>query len=133
MNIKEICNMVKNLFIILNKTNDIKCYIPPHTKFYHSALGTVISEAAVIGDYCQISQNVTIGISGGQAPCIQHHVIIRCNSVIIGDIVVGHHSYIAAGSVVRHDVLPYSMVAGNPAQVVKIIRKEEYKEWRLKL
>jgi serine acetyltransferase len=133
MKIKEIYNIVENLFIILNRTNHIKCYIPVHTKFYHSALGTVISEAAVIGDYCQISQNVTIGVSGGHAPEIQHHVVIRCNAVIIGDITVGHHSYIAAGSVVRHNVPPYSMVAGNPAQVVRKIKPEEYKEWRMKL
>jgi acetyltransferase-like isoleucine patch superfamily enzyme len=44
---------------------------------------------------------------------------IAANSVILAGVTVGKGSVVAAGSIVTKDVPPYSVVAGNPAQVIK--------------
>lgn len=44
---------------------------------------------------------------------------IGANAVVIDGVTVGEHSIIAAGSVVTKDVPKYSIVAGNPAKVIK--------------
>lgn len=40
---------------------------------------------------------------------IEDDAVIGANSLLIGDITVGHNAYIAAGEIVRRDVPPYSM------------------------
>lgn len=44
---------------------------------------------------------------------------IAANSVIVAGVTIGKHSVVAAGSVVTKDVPPYSIVAGNPAKLIK--------------
>jgi len=53
---------------------------------------------------------------------------IAANSVITSGVIVGKHSVVAANAVVTKDVPPFSVVAGNPA---KIIKKYDFelKDW----
>ena len=44
------------------------------------------------------------------------------NSVILKGVTIGHDSIVGANSVVTHDVPPCSVVAGNPASVIKNLR-----------
>jgi acetyltransferase-like isoleucine patch superfamily enzyme len=44
---------------------------------------------------------------------------IGTNSVVTAGVTVGKHSVIAAGSVVTKDVPPFSVVAGNPARIIR--------------
>ncbi|HNX87105.1 MAG TPA: acyltransferase [Bacteroidales bacterium] len=44
---------------------------------------------------------------------------IGSNSVVLPGVTIGKHCVVAAGSIVTKDVPPYSVVAGNPARVVK--------------
>jgi len=44
---------------------------------------------------------------------------IAANSVITAGVTIGKHSVVAGGSVVTKNVPPYSVVAGNPAKVIK--------------
>lgn len=44
---------------------------------------------------------------------------IGANVTITAGITIGRHSVVAGGSVVTHDVPPYSVVGGNPARVLK--------------
>ncbi len=44
---------------------------------------------------------------------------IGANAVITAGVVIGKHSVVAAGSVVTKNVPPYSVVAGNPAKVIR--------------
>lgn len=44
---------------------------------------------------------------------------IGANAVITSGVTVGKHAVVAAGSVVTKDVPPFSVVAGNPARLVK--------------
>ncbi|MDO9255328.1 MAG: acyltransferase [Bacteroidales bacterium] len=50
---------------------------------------------------------------------VDNDVWIGGNSVIIQGLKIGTHCIIASGSVVTKDVPPYSVVAGNPARVIK--------------
>ena len=81
--------------------------------------GIIINSRAIIGDNCNISQGVTIGVSGkGEnrgVPTIGNNVYIGVNSVVAGPIYVGDNSVIAANSLVTKDVLPNVTVMGVPA------------------
>jgi len=50
---------------------------------------------------------------------IEDEVWIAANSVVVAGVTIGKHSVVAAGSVVTKDVPPYSIVAGNPAKIIK--------------
>ena len=57
---------------------------------------------------------------------IEDYAWIGMNSLILKNVTVGKASIVAAGSIVTKDVPPYSIVAGNPAVVVKSL--EAYRE-----
>ena len=44
---------------------------------------------------------------------------IAANAVITAGVTIGKHSVVAAGAVVTKNVLPYSVVVGNPAKMIK--------------
>jgi acetyltransferase-like isoleucine patch superfamily enzyme len=50
---------------------------------------------------------------------VDDDVWIGGNSVIIQGLHIGTHCIIASGSVVTRDIPPYSVVAGNPAKIIK--------------
>jgi acetyltransferase-like isoleucine patch superfamily enzyme len=88
-----------------------------------------------IGDNVMISPRVSIysenhNFSETAVPMIEQGVTrsfvkieddcwIAANSIILAGVTVGKGSVVAAGSIVTKDVPPYSVVAGNPAQVIK--------------
>lgn len=91
--------------------------------FYIGHFGSIIINAsAVIGDNCNISQGVTIGVSGrGEnrgVPSIGNNVYMGCNATIAGNIQVGDNAVIGANSLVVSDVPPSTTVVGVPAKVV---------------
>lgn len=54
-----------------------------------------------------------------KAIVIEDEVWIGANSVITAGVTIGRHAVVAAGSVVTKNVPAYSVVAGNPARIVK--------------
>lgn len=54
---------------------------------------------------------------------IEDKVWIAINTLVLRGVTIGYGSIVAAGAVVTKDVPPYSVVAGNPAQVVKTLSK----------
>ncbi|MFD1554816.1 DapH/DapD/GlmU-related protein [Paraburkholderia silviterrae] len=52
---------------------------------------------------------------------IERNVWIAAGAIIIGGVTVGENSVVAAGSVVARDVPPNTLVAGNPAKVIRSI------------
>lgn len=70
--------------------------------------GIVIGETAVVGDYCLLYHNVTLGgtgkISTDRHPKIGNNVIIGCGSTLLGNISIGSNCKIGAGSIVTKSV-----------------------------
>lgn len=50
---------------------------------------------------------------------------IGFNAIILKGVTIGEGAVVGAGAVVTKDVLPYTVVAGNPAKVVKMLQPEE--------
>lgn len=56
---------------------------------------------------------------------IADDVLIGCNSIILPGVLIGKGAIVGAGSVVTRDVPPYTIVAGNPAKVIREIPEDE--------
>jgi len=84
-------------------------------------VGLVVHGNAVIGVGCTLRQGVTIGErhSDGRCPVLEDRVEIGANAVLLGPVRIGESSMIGAGAVVLHGVEPFTVVAGNPAAVIK--------------
>ena len=86
------------------------------------AQSIVIGETAVVGNDVSMLHSVTLGGTGKEDgdrhPKIGNGVMIGAGAKVLGHIHVGHHSRIAAGSVVLSDVPPCKTVAGVPARIV---------------
>lgn len=50
---------------------------------------------------------------------------IGSKAIILGGVIVGKHSVVAAGAVVKKDVPDYAIVGGNPAEIIKYIPHDE--------
>src|SRR3982751_6471178 len=79
--------------------------------FIDHGIGGVIGETAEIGDDVLIYQNVTLGGTGNERgkrhPTIGNRVVIGTGAKVLGNITVGDHVKIGAGSVVVRPVPPY--------------------------
>lgn len=87
----------------------------------------------VIGSNCDIASFVSINCADSHKKCIglfpdverkdiiiEDNVFIGSHCVIKGGAHIGHHSVIAAGTIVEGEKIPpYSLVAGNPMRVKK--------------
>ncbi len=56
---------------------------------------------------------------------IHDDVWIGCQSIILKGITIGEGAIVGAGSVVTKDVPPYTIVAGNPAKIIREIPENE--------
>lgn len=101
--------------------------IPASAKIGHSFYighfgGIILNAQTVIGDNCNISQGVTIGISGQNekrgVPVIGNNVYIGVNSVIAGKITIGDNVLIGACSLVTTDVNDNCVMLGVPASKI---------------
>ncbi len=100
---------------------------------YIGGLSEVNAKGArvTIGKNCDIASFVAINVADSHRRCIGlaaqndcrditigDHVFIGSHSAVLGGSDIGHHSVIAAGTIVRGEkVPPYSLVIGNPAVV----------------
>lgn len=92
--------------------------------------GIIINANAVIGNNCNISQGVTIGVSGRGVnrgvPIIDNNVYIGANAVLAGKIHIGDNCVIGANSLVIKSVEPNTTVMGVPAKVINHNTSQEY-------
>ena len=101
------------------------------------------AEGATIGNHCRLWGNIDAVnphlVTIGDNVCLadQVYLITHCpvnpGPVVIGDnawigfrsivlpnVIIGEGSLIGAGSVVTHDIPPYSIAAGNPAKIISV-------------
>jgi acetyltransferase-like isoleucine patch superfamily enzyme len=85
----------------------------------------------IIGDHCDIASFVAINCADSHRHCLglsdeidrkditlENHVFVGSHSVIKGGAHIGHHSVVAAGTIVDGvRIPPYSLIYGNPMQV----------------
>lgn len=57
-------------------------------------------------------------------PTIKTGATIGANATILPGVVIGEFSFVAAGAVVTHDVLPFTLVSGVPAREIAKIDKQ---------
>ncbi|HQT75905.1 MAG: serine O-acetyltransferase [Rhodospirillales bacterium 20-64-7] len=97
--------------------------------FLDHATGLVVGETAVVDDDVSMLHNVTLGGTGKEPgdrhPKIRRGVVIGAAAKVLGNIVVGEHARIAAGSVVLKPVPAHATVAGVPAKVMYIAERDE--------
>lgn len=123
------------------------CFVGEFTKIWSAA-------SIEIGDRVLISHNVNIFdnathptnprrrheqfkeiILGGRHPAhidlderpvrVEDDVLIGCMSIILSGVVIGTGAIVGAGSVVTSDVPPFTVVAGNPARVLRELTLDE--------
>lgn len=85
---------------------------------YHG-WGLVINAKTQIGSNVTLLHAVTLaGVRTG-SPRIGDDVTISTGAIVIGRVTIGSGSVIGAGAIVTKDVPPNTVVAGNPARVLK--------------
>lgn len=103
-------------------------------------LSNTIIGPVEIGDNVNMAQNIVVsGLNHGyeditkpprEQKCSTAKIIVEddcwigANAVITSGVRIGKHSVVAAGSVVTKSCPPYSVVAGNPAKIIKMYDAE---------
>ena len=122
------------------------CYIGEQSKIW-SALKISIGDRVLISHNVNIFDSLTHPISAAkrheqyvniiteghprridldEAPVlIGDDAWIGCQSIILRGVTIGEGAIVGAGSVVSGDVPPYTIVAGNPARIVREIAQDE--------
>lgn len=116
------------------------CYVGEQTRIW-SSTSIRIGNRVLIAHCCTIMDNLThpldpverhrhfaaIATSGhpttldlGEAPVVvEDDAWISCHSIILRGVTVGRGAIVGAGSVVTQDVPSFTIVAGNPARVIR--------------
>ena len=92
--------------------------------------GIFVSEHAVIGKNCNLSHQVTIGVSrrGERAgiPTVGDNVYIGPGAKVFGKVTIGNNAAIGANAVVTRDVPENAVVVGIPARVISLEGSKGY-------
>ena len=92
--------------------------------------GIFVNEDAVIGENCNLSQGVTIGIGGRGTsrgcPKIGDRVFIGPGAKIFGAITIGNDVAIGANAVVMKDLPDAAVAVGIPAKVISFKGSKDY-------
>jgi acetyltransferase-like isoleucine patch superfamily enzyme len=123
------------------------CYVGEQSRIW-SALGITIGDRVLISHNVNIYDNSTHPLSAKkrheqfrqiitaghptrnidlseQPILISNDAWIGCMSIIMAGVTIGEGAIVGAGSVVTKDVPPYTIVAGNPAKVIREIPADE--------
>jgi acetyltransferase-like isoleucine patch superfamily enzyme len=112
------------------------------TAVINNALFNLSSGEVTIGEYAFFGHNVSV-LTGthdwtkfgaerqvavppsGRDVIIEEGVWVSSNAIIVAPCRIGAHSVVGVGSLVLRDVEPYTIVAGNPARVLRQIPRPD--------
>ncbi len=119
------CNIGQNVFVANNVVVGDNCKIQNNVSLY---IGLIVEDDVFIGPsvvFTNIKNPRSFVTRKNEylKTVIKRGASIGANATIICGITIGEYSFIGAGSVVTKDVLPHSMVIGNPARVVGSVIK----------
>lgn len=80
-------------------------------------LGTVLGARCIIGENALIHQGVTLGDRNGARPELLNNVTVYAGAKILGGIVCGNNSVVAANTVCLIDVPDNSVIIGIPGKI----------------
>lgn len=116
------------IFLIYNSKIPYKAKIGKGTFCGYSGIGVVIHSDAEIGDNCVIGQHVTVGGGNNRypgVPKIGNNVYISHGAIVFGGITIGNNVTIGANAVVTKPVPDNAIVAGVPAEILRIKDQNE--------
>jgi len=94
--------------------------IAPHVRLGNFTVvnrNSSVGHHTVLGDFVTINPGVTIcGVCN-----ISDNVTVGAGATIVDSISIGSNSVVGAGSLIRKEVPPNVVVAGNPAQVLRTV------------
>jgi len=86
--------------------------------FIDHGMGVVIGETSIIGNNVTLFQGVTLGGTGKETgkrhPTLGDNIVVGAGAKVLGNIIVGSHSYIGANAVVLKNVPENTTVVGVP-------------------
>jgi acetyltransferase-like isoleucine patch superfamily enzyme len=108
------------------------------TAVVNNALFNLSSGEITVGDHAFFGHNVSVLTgthdwtkfgaerqtavpSSGRDVVIEEGVWVSSNAIIVSPCRIGAHAVVGVGSLVLSDVAPYTIVAGNPARVLRTI------------
>lgn len=132
-------SVIEDYCTLNNAVGDV--HIGAYTRI---GMSNTIIGPVTIGDKVNLAQNIVVsGLNHNftdvdipisdqgvatKPVTIGNNVWIGANAVILPGVTIGEHVVIGAGSIVSRNIPPYSVVVGNPAQVVKEYDFEK-KQW----
>lgn len=96
--------------------------------------GIILNSEVKLGEYCNLSQDVTIGIAGRGdkrgCPIIGSRVYIAPGVRIIGPVTVGNDVAIGANAVVTKDLPDNAVAVGVPAKIISYAGSRDFVNYR---
>lgn len=133
-------------FDISRKTKGAKIFVGDGTQIGRNAVISSCQKIS-IGKKCLISYGVTLvdhdhdvfdpsispmdaGITEGKEITIEDECFIGAHSFVLKNVHLGRHCVVGANSVVTKSFPAYSVIAGSPAKLIRILKQEENYEER---
>jgi UDP-2-acetamido-3-amino-2,3-dideoxy-glucuronate N-acetyltransferase len=110
------CKISSHTFICEGVTIEDEVFIGHNVTFVNDSFPRATSVAGVLQTEADWTAEVTLVKKGAS---------IGSGATILSNVVIGENALIGAGSVVTEDVPPNSIVAGNPARVLRFIESGE--------
>lgn len=108
------CKISSHTFICEGVTIEDEVFVGHHVVFINDTYPRAINEQGTLQTEADWKVEPT---------WVKRRASIGSGAVILPNITVGEGALVGAGSVVTRDVPPYTVVAGNPARVIKGLKK----------
>ena len=120
---RETDSVAKKIYLAYQIQRKFNIAISPYCSIGNSLklphpIGVVIGRDAIIGNDCDIYQNVTLGQKDGKYPRLGNNVTVYAGAQIIGDVQIGDGAVIGANAVVLNDIPAGARAVGVPAKII---------------